>query len=373
MRKRRRGSRPAFTLIELLVVIAIIAVLIALLLPAVQSAREAARRAQCINNLKQIGLGLHNYESANSSFPWTQGPIAAIYPTIYDGRLPWDNPPTNGAEWQNFGALALMLPYMEQTQVYNAINFNFGNQNYGGQWGTDDVCQATAIRTVIKSFICPSDSGVGRNSYRASNGTNWDWWSRSGGAGPITRPQPGGQSIGTIAAVTDGTSNTIAFFERLRGNGDGNSGKVGNVWTGGPPSQWGIPTYILSNPQDTQVLNTKLIPDCVSWTKTNSSASGVPNPNIIWPFQGYYWAGGEYTNSVGNIGLTPNSKTPDCSAWGGVGTGIGFFSARSNHPGGVNVCFTDGSVRFVKDTVAQRVWFSLGTREGEEVLSSDSY
>jgi prepilin-type processing-associated H-X9-DG protein len=359
-------------LIELLVVIAIIAVLIALLLPAVQSAREAARRAQCINNLKQIGLGLHNYESANSSFPWTQGTISAIYPTIYDGRLPWDMPPTNGAEWQNFGALALMLPYVEQTQTYNAINFNFGIHNYGGQWGTDDVCQSTAIRTVIKSFICPSDNGAGRNSYRASNGTNWDWWSRSPGAGAITRPQPGGQSIGTIAGVTDGTSNTVAFFERLRGNGDGGSMKPGNVMTGGPGSGWGMPpatnAYVVNDPAAMAYLNQTVIPDCINYVKKNL------NPAMnIWPWGGYYWAGGEYTNSVGNFNLMPNSKVPDCSMWGGVGTGIGFFSARSNHPGGVNCCFSDGSVRFVKDTVAQVVWYQIATREGGEVVSSDSY
>jgi prepilin-type N-terminal cleavage/methylation domain-containing protein/prepilin-type processing-associated H-X9-DG protein len=371
---RLGGSRCAFTLIELLVVIAIIAVLIALLLPAVQSAREAARRSQCVNNLKQIGLALHNYESANGSFPWTQGTVMSIYPNLTSGKMPWEPGwDGNSMEWMNFGALALMLPYMEQTPVYNSINFNFGVHNYGGQWGGTDVCQATAINTVIKTFICPSDSGVGRNSYRASNGTNWDWWSRGGGAGPITRPQPGGQSIGTIAAVTDGTSNTIAFFERLRGNGDGNSAKVGNVWTGGPGSEWGMPTYVLSSPQDTLYLNQTVIPDCQTFVRSNSNQFQQPNPGIVWPFAGYYWSGGEYTNSVGNISLTPNSKIPDCSAWGGVGTGIGFFSARSNHPAGVNVGFADGSVRFVKDSIAQRTWFSIGTREAGEIVSSDSY
>jgi prepilin-type N-terminal cleavage/methylation domain-containing protein/prepilin-type processing-associated H-X9-DG protein len=361
-------ARAAFTLIELLVVIAIIAVLIALLLPAVQSAREAARRAQCTNNLKQIGLALHNYESANGSFPWNQGTVATLYPTIDNGQMPWNG--GNGQEYQTFGALALMLPYMEQTQVYNSLNFNFGMHPWGGQWGNAIDCQSTGINTVIKSFICPSDTGQGRNSYRASNGTNWDWWSRSGGAGAITRPQPGGQAIGTIAQVTDGTSNTVAFFERLRGSGE-QSAKAGNVWTGGDfGSQWGMPTYILQNQADLQYLNQTVIPECQS--KVNGHIQ-QKDFSTVFQWHGYYWASGEYTNSKGNFSLTPNSKVPDCSAWGSAGAGIGFFSARSKHPGGVNVCMTDGSVRFVKDSIAQLTWLSLGTREGEEVLSSDSY
>jgi prepilin-type processing-associated H-X9-DG protein len=351
-------------LIELLVVIAIIAVLIALLLPAVQAAREAARRSQCINNLKQIGLALHNYETANGSFAWTQGTVSTEYPTVNNGQMPWTG--GTGAEYQNFGALTLMLPYMEQTPVWNAINFAFGMWPYSPN--TPDIVQGTATLSVIASFICPSDgTGKGRNNYRASNGTNWDWWSRDPGSGVLTRPQPGGQSIGTIAGVTDGLSGTIAFFERNRGsNGTSNqTAKPGDVYTGGPGSQWGIPTYVISNPQDFAFFQSTLIPDCVNWAKNN--------PGTIWPWGGQWWSAGEYTNSVGNFNLTPNSKIPDCSAWGGVGTGIGFFSARSGHPGGVNVLFGDGHVQFVKDSIGPTVWLYLGTRNGGEVLGSDSY
>lgn len=368
MYQKLSRRRPGFTLIELLVVIAIIAVLIALLLPAVQSAREAARRSQCTNNLKQIGLALHNYESSVSSFPWTQGQTSARFPTIYNGALPWDAPAGNGDEWANFGALALMLPYMEQTNTSNSINYNFGVAIYDGApgWAGDDRCQSTAITQTIRSFLCPSDAGRGRNSYRASNGTNWDWWSRSGGAGALTRPQRGGQTIGTIAGVTDGTSNTIAFFERLRGTGEQES-KPGNVFTGGNGATWGMPTYVLQNPADFNFLRNNVIPECQAY------ARGTANLGSIWQWGGLYWAGGEYTTTVGNFALTPNAKVADCSAWGGVGTGIGFFSARSAHPGGVNVCMGDGSVRFIKDSVSYPTWFALATRAGGEVLSADSY
>jgi len=364
MRLSNPRTRPAFTLIELLVVIAIIAVLIALLLPAVQAAREAARRSQCVNNMKQIGLALHNYESTHTSFPWTQGTTSARYPTINNGRMPWDSPAGNGDEWANFGSLALMLPYMEQTQTFNALNFNFGLETFAGQGGSGyDVIQVTGITQVINTLLCPSDNGKGRNSYRASNGTNFDWWSREAGTGALTRPQPGGQSIGTIAGVTDGTSNTIAFFERISGDGDGSKYSPGDVYPGSIPA--GFPNYILQFPADQTYLKGTAIPACVSFAKSN--------PGSTWDWGGFYWASGEYTNTVGNFVNTPNSKTPDCSPWGGVGTGYGFFSARSRHSGGVNVLLGDGSVRFIKDTISAQTYYSLATRSMGEVLSADSY
>ena len=356
MKKRR-----AFTLIELLVVIAIIAVLIALLLPAVQAAREAARRSQCTNNLKQITLAMMNYESGNGSFTWGQGVVSTTYPTINNGLLPWTG--GNGQEYQNLSNFTLVLPFMEQTPVWNAVNFSFGVYPYST---SPDVCQATAMLSVINSLICPSDNGKGRCSYRSVNGTNWDWWSRESGSGALTRPQPGGQTIGTIAGITDGTSNTMMFFERNRGsqNGAGGPAKAGDVYTGGPGQTWGMPTYVLNNAADFTFFQTQYIPACVQYAQT---------PNVLWTYGGLWWIGGEYTNTVGNASLTPNSKVPDCSGWGGVGTGIGTFSARSQHPGGTNVAFSDGSVRFVKDSINPQVWMYIATRSNGEIVSSDAY
>ena len=359
-----RHRRSGFTLIELLVVIAIIAVLIALLLPAVQAAREAARRSQCVNNLKQLGLGMHNYESTFGVFPWTQSECLPIYPTVYNGNLPWTGGNCN--EWSTFSAHTLMLPSMEQTPLYNSLNFSFGIHSFGGPQGTVDPVQMTAINTVVLSFICPSDGqGIGRNNYHISNGTNYDWWSRASGAGISTRTRRDDYvSKPTIAGVTDGTTNTVAFSEMLRGNGDTAKAYVGNINTG--ISIAGFPTFVLQNAQDQQYMDATAIPTCnSSWTPYSSANK--------WAYRGFYWAAGEYTNTVMHFSLTPNHKTFDCSPWGTVGTGYGFHSARSAHPGGVNCLMGDGSVRFIKDTVSRQAWYAIATRAGNEAVGSDQY
>ncbi len=307
--------------------------------------------------MKQIGLGLHNYHSGNNCFPWTSSWTTNIYPT------PTPNAPGGGNEWSNFSALALMLPQMEQSATYNSFNFVFGL--YPFQNGTE-VVQATGCYQNISSFLCPSDPGRGRNNYHASNGTNYDWHSRTSGAGALTRPEPGGQGISSASFITDGLSNTIAFYERMRGSGNNTYFSKGDLYTGVGIA--GFPTYVIQNPGDQTYLIQTAIPTCMAFAQSNAGNAGA-----VYTYGGWTWAGGEYTNAVGNFVLTPNHKSPDCSPWGGVGTGYGFFTARSYHSGGVNVLMADGSVRFIKDSINPMTWYGLATAQNGETLSSDSY
>jgi prepilin-type N-terminal cleavage/methylation domain-containing protein/prepilin-type processing-associated H-X9-DG protein len=368
---RHRG----FTLIELLVVIAIIAVLIALLLPAVQSAREAARRIQCNNNLKQIGLALHNYHSSNNTFPLGrsctgQGTTPAVAP--------------NCNVWDGFSAQALFLSAMEQNTIYNALNFSLE---------TTMPDNSTGIVTKINSFICPSDPNAGSgsigsvwsvdadfsniNSYNASTGTTYVPNDNSQGGTSSTGLFSYSYSYG-IQSCTDGTSNTIAFSESLVGappftavRGNGVGGSNGNpTWgnLGSPPvtDVYGNQAQVLA---DLQGCN-------VAWQSAQ----------VIYNTRGYIWGLGSTGFTMFNTVVPPNSKQypwNTCSFIGGGSGGVpswpnaanaaNFSNASSNHPGGVNVGFGDGSVRFVKDSISMNIWWGLGTRNGGEVISSDAY
>lgn len=358
-----KSLRRAFTLIELLVVISIIALLVAVLLPAIQAAREAARRLQCNNNLRQIGLALHNYHETQGVLPWTQGYVATRFPTIKDGRSPRAG--GNGEEWTTFGALALMLPHLEQAPIYNSINFCFG-ANWFLLPNASDPLQGTAINVTIATFLCPSDSsGIGRNNYMASNGANFDWFSKSPASGPLTRPTETNGCNGGIVDVTDGLSNTLAFSERLLGDGNPNRNSMSDIFMPAMSSNGFVPwSNLLTNPKAQAYLNMTAIPACDDYA--------AKNPTKTWNWSGFHWASGNYHQSVFNLALPPNSPHRDCSPYPATAMAMGFYTARSGHPGGVNGLMADGSVRFFKNSIHPWTWMALGTRAGGELISADS-
>jgi prepilin-type N-terminal cleavage/methylation domain-containing protein/prepilin-type processing-associated H-X9-DG protein len=373
-----RSSRRGFTLIELLVVIAIIAVLIALLLPAVQSAREAARRVQCVNNLKQIGLALHNYHSAADSFPpgSALNGIAAT-PGLY-------------ATWEpNMSAQAMMLPYLEQSPLYNALNFSFGAEYDLGM-------NSTGVLTVVAGFLCPSDpnaaKGINTNNYHSCIGTTTDYMFSPGMTG-------GANWEGTAPNVTftgstglfaqavsyglrhcmDGTSNTVAYAESLLGDSMATS-----VWAGvdaTPPSKYrgnmvygADPGDDLNRPHDAfqnPALTITLLQNCNAMFQSTTTNIGDDH--------GYRWSMGVTGYSLFNTIQTPNDSQYPFSACRLDGTArdypdSGFaYGSSSAHPGGINVCFGDGSVRFIKNSINRTTWWSLGTKANGEVISADSY
>jgi prepilin-type N-terminal cleavage/methylation domain-containing protein/prepilin-type processing-associated H-X9-DG protein len=345
-------NRRGFTLIELLVVIAIIAVLIALLLPAVQAAREAARRAQCVNNMKQIGLGLHNYHQTNDTFP----PGAC-------------SQQGNGCcSWQSTSCLAMMLPFLEANGIYNSINFqlnscgNGPDQNY------------TPRASQINSFLCPSDGNA-----KNTDGTNGRLNSYMGSMGTTAQNGYNATSTGFFAFnncygirdATDGSSNTIAFAEKLTGTPGQSTGAGlgyrGNGVNGSGPSQ-GIYDATQNPTQTLSDMNTCL----ASW-----QALTLGSGNLI-DNEGQWWMVGDTNYCLFNTIIPPNSpiyKFGSCrNGCGGCSPdGSEFANASSNHSGGLNILMGDGSVRFLKSTVAQTIYWYIGTRANNDVVSSDSY
>ena len=218
--------RRGFTLIELLVVIAIIAVLIALLLPAVQAAREAARRIQCTNNLKQLALAMHNYNTAVGTLP-----VGIDNTTAYGGQ----SPPGSLSTWTAWSAQALLLSYVEQGPLYNAANFSWTCCYVSGQ---ADATNSTVYNTRIAAFLCPSDGLAGVqniNSYYGSIGTSTIQYPAGGvttGVFQVYDPTTNSCQSVNLASITDGTSNTIAFGEGLVGDYSKNSNYRGNGMSG---------------------------------------------------------------------------------------------------------------------------------------------
>jgi prepilin-type N-terminal cleavage/methylation domain-containing protein/prepilin-type processing-associated H-X9-DG protein len=347
-----RPFRRGFTLIELLVVIAIIAVLIALLLPAVQAAREAARRAQCTNNLKQLQLGMMNYESAIGTFPMGS----------YHMSPPGDPNSSSGNGRHEYSYLIRLLPFIEQAPLYNSFNnnihyFTYANLTVLGTGVSTIWCPSDALASVPFT-VPPGDDGsvptastTYHNSYSACSGT---WMSPGRFQDPSVANFNAfyGQANGvvyfysgtTIASITDGTSNTIAQSECSITVMDSRNAGDQVCW-----HWWGSGNY-----GDTMFCTLYPI-----------------NPQLV-------------TGDVGSIGGEANA---DGSTW----------SVSSQHPGGANFAFCDGSVHFLKNsiqtlpnisgipqgyvftngiwtqTVPNAVYQALSTRNGGEVISSDAY
>jgi prepilin-type N-terminal cleavage/methylation domain-containing protein/prepilin-type processing-associated H-X9-DG protein len=339
-----KRSPSGVTLIELLVVIGIIGLLAGLVLPAVQSAREAARRAQCANNLRQLIGACHQFEGSRGGFP------AASY---FGHPIPRVSGPIYGETW--ISPQTVLLPYLEQAALFNSINLDEPMYLMDGYY--KQAAFQTAVSTRLATFVCPSDPVSGArefapNSYRACVGLGeLPAWVRNGRIDPITN---GGvfeyidiwgdfRAVLPLSRITDGLSNTLAFSEKPI-----SAGQVYHAFR-----DWSRVPFHGSTRADAWVA------ECSRLVNLEPQLDAGATWIQPGPMSTHFYAS-----------VPPNSRIPDCGAW--VTNNVsGIFAARSYHPGGVNAAMADGSVRRCSSGTAMNVWRSLGTRAGGELVAGD--
>lgn len=355
---RMRRLRKGFTLVELLVVIAIIGILVGLLLPAVQAAREAARRMQCSNNMKQLGLAVHNYESAFK----------------YAGRLATRGATTWGqdASWNGFSPHCQILPYIEQGPLFTQIYFldtinqdgHYPHYNYRPpQWNSQRnlIAPGTSMRigdiggTKISAFLCPSDSPFvhqdwsGNNNYGWSSGSCGGW---NGNAGDRNGFFERNRDT-AFSDIKDGLSNTIMIAEFVKGDGTGSTfTRAGDFATVAPS---GTPFFFWTQAQlDAYALAT------ASGAGQNSEAGN------FWMAPGHY---NTAINTLAPPNWRGNSASWDTGCMGCQGDHDGVFPSRSNHTGGAMHTMGDGSVQFISSSTDLITYQGLGSVKGGAVAS----
>ncbi len=337
-------SRLGFTLIELLTVVSVLSLLAALILPAVQNAREGASRVRCANNLHQIGLAIHTYLATFDVLP------AACGMPNYAGRelVP------HILEMKQFSAFAWLLPAIDQSPLYNGINFDVALQDpylfpMGDPDGASDP-NATAMSTTLAVFLCPSDGGAGNPgwtggaNYRFNLGSDrWPTIVADSSSGPFLSYRST-----TTSALTDGLSNTTAISEKLRG-------RIGSAPV---------------NARTDMLIGGLGLPFTADQALDRCRNLGG-TPNGFLTEAGLTWFVGTLSQTCYNHVISPNSTTPDCVLVSNPISGL--LGARSNHPGGVHAAMADGGVKFVTNSIHQSVWRALGTRAGGETIDSGSY
>jgi prepilin-type N-terminal cleavage/methylation domain-containing protein len=336
----RERNRRAFSLIEVLTVVGVIGILIALVLPAVQSAREAAWRASCSNNLRQLAIAIQVYHSDFGVFPAAWGG-PNVMGNRAGGRI-------TSVEVKQFSIFTQLLPSLDGSVLFNAVNFEVGVQDpYMFSIGPQVPgfhANDTVMSTSLGVLLCPSDGGAGDSgwtaggNYRANLGTDRWYYSTDG-------PFMDQFTQLSASAVTDGLSQTVGLSEKLRGRVEG---QIFN--------------------RDTDMLIGGLALPFSAEQSLVDCAARMNQPTPFITASGLTWFVGTLSQSCYNHILGPNSRIADCVLAGGNPVS-GLVGARSEHPGGVHAGMLDGSVRFVTESIDRAVWKAMGSRAGGEIIT----